>query len=118
MARILFKLRNVPEDEADEVRALLEEHGFAYYETTAGPWGISAAALWLAEDAQYDEAKRLLDGYQAARAARQRALFEGAARQTMWDSIKANPGRAIIYLTVIAGIVYLSLMPFFKLGLP
>ncbi len=44
MARLLFNLRNVPADEADEVRALLRAHGFAFHETPPSPWGISAGA--------------------------------------------------------------------------
>ena len=45
MAKLLFNLRNVPEDEADEVRQLLTTHGVDWYETRPGPWGISTGAL-------------------------------------------------------------------------
>ena len=41
MSKLLFRLRNVPDDEAEEVRQLLEEHGIETYETDAGNWGIS-----------------------------------------------------------------------------
>lgn len=31
MAKLLLNLRNVPDDEADDVRAMLEAHGIAFY---------------------------------------------------------------------------------------
>ncbi|MGH8025314.1 MAG: DUF6164 family protein, partial [Pseudoxanthomonas sp.] len=33
MAKLLLNLRNVPDDEADEVRAWLTESGMDFYET-------------------------------------------------------------------------------------
>ena len=47
MALLLFRLRNVPDDEADEVRHLLNENSIEFYETSAGNWGISMPAIWL-----------------------------------------------------------------------
>ena len=41
MSKLLFRLRNVPDDEADEVRELLTQHSIEFYETGAGNWGIS-----------------------------------------------------------------------------
>ena len=46
MATLLFRLRHVPDDEADDVRALLEENGIDFYETTPGNWGhLNAGAV-------------------------------------------------------------------------
>jgi hypothetical protein len=42
MAKLLLNLRNVPDDEADDVRALLDEHDIAYYETSRGARSGSA----------------------------------------------------------------------------
>lgn len=53
MSKLLFKLRGVPDDEADEIRALLAEKQIEYYETSAGNWGISLPALWLQDDSRY-----------------------------------------------------------------
>ena len=61
MSKLLFKLRNVPEDEADDVRNLLTTHQIDFYETSAGNWGISLSAIWITHDEQFDEAKRLFD---------------------------------------------------------
>ncbi|HET6397150.1 MAG TPA: DUF6164 family protein, partial [Pseudoxanthomonas sp.] len=41
MPKLLFPLRNVPQEEAAEVRALLDEAGLDWYETRPGPFGIS-----------------------------------------------------------------------------
>ena len=49
MAKLLFKLRGVPDDEADDVRQLLEENGMRVYETSAGTWGTGVPAIWLQE---------------------------------------------------------------------
>ncbi|MFQ3230986.1 MAG: hypothetical protein ACI9DO_002365, partial [Reinekea sp.] len=38
MASIVFRLNNVPEHEADLVRALLLENDIDFYETDAGRW--------------------------------------------------------------------------------
>ena len=45
MSKLLFRLRHVPEDEAEEVRALLEQNSIEFFETFAGNWGISLPAL-------------------------------------------------------------------------
>ena len=47
MAKLLLNLRNVPEDEADEVRAWLKENSLAFYETQPSPWGISGGGIWI-----------------------------------------------------------------------
>lgn len=73
MAKLLFSLRNVPDDEAAEVRALLDQHAFDWYETEAGLLGMSAPALWLREAADHPRARALLDGYQQQRQLQARA---------------------------------------------
>ena len=53
MPELLFKLRNVPDDEAEEVRQLLNDHEINFYETRAGGWGISMPGIWLPDDRQF-----------------------------------------------------------------
>ncbi|MBI5441365.1 MAG: hypothetical protein HY900_09165, partial [Deltaproteobacteria bacterium] len=44
--RPFLNLRNVPADEADEVRDLLRANAIDFYETQPSPWGISSGGLW------------------------------------------------------------------------
>ncbi len=75
MSALLFKLRNVPDDEAEDIRKLMDTHGIEIYETSAGNWGISMPAIWVQNDAQLPEAKQLLDQYQHTRAADARRTY-------------------------------------------
>ncbi|MCB1671231.1 MAG: DUF6164 family protein [Gammaproteobacteria bacterium] len=120
MAVLLFKLRHVPDDEADEVRALLEEHGIAFYETSAGNWRISMPALWLQDESQLREARSLLDRYQQDRSARARQeylnLKQTGQHQTLWKNFIREPIRVSLYLGGALVILYLSLQAFLSLG--
>ena len=64
MSVLLFRLRNVPEDEAEDIRELLTNNNFEFYETSAGNWGISTAAIWLNNNNGLDNAKKLIENYQ------------------------------------------------------
>lgn len=113
MAKLLLNLRNVPDDEATEVRAWLEEHGFAWYETRPSLWGISHGGLWLREDADLPRAKALMADYQArrrqqARAAREAALRDGSA-ETFGSLLRRRPGYVLGVLAAIVGILGLTL---------
>jgi hypothetical protein len=100
MSRLLLNLRNVPEDEADDVRALLDANGIAYYETTPGPWNISVGGIWVKEDADLGEARRLMAGYQQQRGERARAEHAAAVRagtvETFWSQLRAEPARVLL----------------------
>jgi hypothetical protein len=112
-------LRNVPDDELDELRALFAEAGIEIRETPAGPLGITAGSLWVVRDEQMTDAKRRFDHYQnergrRARAEREAELREGRAIGFM-QVLKAEPLRVI---AVIAGILFLlglSVLPFLLL---
>ena len=116
----LFSLRHVPEDEADGVRALLAEHGIEYFESVAGFWGISAPAIWLLDADRLGAARALIDAYQRERTARVRAEYreqKSAGRQrTVFDVMRENPLRFVVYLAAIAAILYFSVKPFLNLG--
>ena len=116
MSRLLFKMRYVPEDEAQEVRNLLRENQLEFFETSAGNWGISLPALWLKDDGQYEVAKKILDDYQSERSTRVRQEYEqsrqrGEAR-TLWHSFLENPIRFIFYIGLVGLVLYLSLSVF------
>ncbi len=119
MSALLFRLRNVPDDEAEEIRQLLADHAINFYETSAGNWGISFAGIWVKDKAQLAPAKALIETYQKERQIRVRAeyeqqLSEGRQRR-MLDVIKENPIRFLIYVAIIALVLTLSIKPFLDL---
>jgi len=119
MAKLLFKMRNVPDDEALEVRELLDANEIEYFETFAGNWGMSMPALWVKQEQQFGEARRLLDEYQAERAQRIKSEYEsqrarGEAR-TMWHSFVEDPFRFTAIMIGIGLVLYFSLRFFLTL---
>jgi len=116
----LFKLRNVPEDEAQEVRELLVNNNIDFYETPPGNWGISMPAIWLNEDDQLDRAKILIDEYQKDRQARIKQEYElskkDSKRQNFIKELFANPLQFLLYVGIAAVILYFSIKPFINFG--
>lgn len=116
----LFPLNGVPEDEAEEVRALLNAGEIDYYETPAGNWGLSVPALWLHDENQFAQARALIDVYQQARLLRVREEYEQQQREgrqrTLIDVIRENPLRFFAYVAVIVAIIYFSTQPFLDIG--
>lgn len=116
----LFPLNGVPDDEAEEIRALLKAHGVVFHETSSGNWGINSAAIWLQDGSRLEEAKALIADYQIERQARARAEYEQLCREgkqrTLADVIQEHPLRFIAYITVIAIILYFSIKPFLDIG--
>lgn len=114
-----MKLRGVPDDERVEIYDLFDEHGIDYYETSAGNWGISMPALWLRDHDQFPLARSLLDEYQAARYQQAREEYEMKCRygqQRSWgDLIRDNPWRFALYMGIVAGLIYISIVPFLAL---
>lgn len=117
MSKLLLNLRHVPDDEADEVRALLHEQGIGFFETRAGRWRISLAGIWV-EDADFSRAREHLDAYERARSERVRAeLAEARARgeaPSVLDNLRANPGGALLALIVIVAILALMAWPWWR----
>lgn len=117
LAKLLFRLRNVPDDEADEVRELLTQHQLSFYETTAGNWGISMPAIWLNKDTDYESARLLLDQYQHNRAQRMRSEYESArARgeaETQLQVLLREPVKTISLILLILVFLYLSTTAFY-----
>ena len=118
MVTLLFRLNNVPEDEAEDVRQLLDDKGFAFYETQAGFFGLGVAAIWLINDEQLPIAKATLDEYQAKRAIDQRQQYENLRANGeipgFFQSIFQHPFRFIGVLLLIAFVLSLMLIPFWK----
>jgi hypothetical protein len=120
MPTILFKLRDVPNDEADEIRELLTKNNIKYYETPPSMWGISAGAIWLKDEHQLENAKGLIEKYQRDRSIKIREEYEHLKREgkakTIIDKIKEGPVQFIIYLLLLLFILYVSIKPFLNFG--
>lgn len=119
MSKLLFRLRHVPDDEADEVRQLLDENEIEFFETSPGNWGISMPGLWVKTEDEFERGRALIDIYQEERRKRVREELElskarGDARTT-WHVFRENPIRFIAYLGLIVGVLYLSLDFFLSL---
>lgn len=120
MAVLLFRLNGVPDDEAADVRRLLVDNGIEWHETSAGLLGISIAGIWLPDAAQYDQARQLIDAYEARRAEGARAEYDerraqGRA-QTLLELVGAHPVRAVLSILGVLVLLYLSTIPFLRFG--
>ena len=113
MSKLLFKMRNVPEDEAQEVRELLDSNNIEFFETFAGSWGISLPAIWLKREDQLEQARVLLDEYQSERTNRLKHEYELSRQlgetKTIWHSFTENPFRFIAYMSLVGLVLFLSL---------
>ena len=102
MSKLLLNLRNVPDDEADDVRAMLDAKRIAFYETTPSPWGISFGGIWVTEDTEFADAKRAFDDYERQRSVRARAEYAAAKRagtaETFVRMLRADPLRVVMTL--------------------
>lgn len=116
MSKLLFRLRNVPEDEAQDVRELLESHDIAYFETSAGNWGISLPAIWTNESEKFEFARGLIDDYQAERTSRLRREYqlskERGEAKTLWHSFRESPIKFVVFSSLIGVVLYLSIQVF------
>lgn len=119
MAVLLFKLNDVPEEEAEEVRQLLRDHHFDFYETSAGRWRLSVAAIWLSDESQAAAARAVLDEYQtelSARVRREFAELEAQGRApTLWRSLTRHPIRFLFFTVAAVLVLALSILPFLSL---
>lgn len=106
MARIVFRLAGVPEQEAQEARDLLEHSDLDWYETSAGRWGISMPALWVRDDGDFEKARALIDDWQ-----QQRSVATEEIRG-FWQRCRQHPMEILITLVAAAGVLAISLLPF------
>lgn len=121
MTTLLFDLRGVPEDEADEVRTLLAGQGIDFYETSAGNWGMSMPALWLRNDADLEKARDVLNKYQQQRFLTSREnyllLKNTDQEKTFLKAFIDKPLLYCAYLFTILLVVYVSIKLLFEFGL-
>jgi hypothetical protein len=117
MAVLVFRLNGVGEQEAEEVRDLLAAGGFEFYETSAGRWHISVAAIWLVNDEDSDAARESIDRYQQQRQVEQREAIRQAideGRASSWkDRWRDEPATLMLVWVGLAVVVVVSIWPFF-----
>ncbi len=114
MSKLLLNLRDVPDDEADDVRRFLDSGGIGYYETRPNLWGISGG-IWIRDDGDVAEAKRLMAEYQRERQARAREERAEAERsgtaETFIDVLRTQPLRVALTVIAIALLLGLTALP-------
>ena len=115
MSKLLLNLRHVPDDEADDVRGLLDARGIGYYETRPSLWGVSGGGIWIRDDSDVEDAKRLMAEYQRQREARAReeraAAERSAAADTFVDVLRTQPLRVALVVIAIALVLALTAVP-------
>lgn len=119
MPKLLLNLRTATDDEADDVRALLDAKRIAFYETTPSLWGISSGGIWVTEDADFAAAKRAFDDYEQQRTERVRAEYAAAKRagtaETIASTWRDDPLRVVMTVVGILIVLGLATLPFFLL---
>lgn len=115
MSTLFLNLHNVPDDEADDVRALLDAQGIAFHETRPSMWGISFGGIWVTDDADFAAAKLAFDDYEQQRSVRVRAEFAAAKQAgtapTFLSLLRDDPLRVVMMvlgILIVLGLVTLS----------
>lgn len=116
MAHLIFRLRQVPDDEAEEVRQLLSDARLDFYETDAGNWGISMPGLWLTDPDDIPAAESLINTYQQDRKERMRLHAESESKagnsRTLLNSFKERPLYTAGLFLFCAALIYFMTKPF------
>ncbi|REG82403.1 DUF6164 family protein [Marinomonas pollencensis] len=112
MATLVFRLKYVPDEEADDIRQLLFDNDIPFYETSAGRWQISLAGIWVKEKEQAKAALLLIREDQAKRVTNRKP-------PTPWEWLvgyvqhaRQNPAESLFTLVAILMILTVSVLPF------
>jgi hypothetical protein len=118
MATLLFKLNQVPDDEAEDIRKLLDDGGFDVYETSAGFFGLGVAAIWLRDPNDIARARELINDYQVKRADTMQADYQARIANgeevQFWQHSLRPPIRTVGVLAIIVLILAVLMLPFWK----
>lgn len=108
MAIQVFHLHGVPAEEADDIRALLESHSIAFYETRPSNWGVSHGAIWVDTEEDAMAARQYIDRYQLDRVSRARQVGQSTSTP---DIFRQSPGRFLIVVLGILLVLLLTALP-------
>jgi len=119
MPVLVFRLRNVPDDEAADIRELLTSHTLDWYETSAGNWGIAMPGIWVRNDEDQAKARELINDYQKQRQSQLRSDYEQELEagnvSSFWQRLQQRPLRVIGIIIFCAFILYAMINPFLQL---
>lgn len=107
MAKLVFKLRHVGEDEAMDIRSLLATNDIEFHETTGGLLGLSVPGLWVVNDEQSPQAFELIHQYQQERMAKNREQ----PLPSFWHMFYKNPILWLRNVLLIAAVLVLTFLP-------
>ncbi len=115
MAKLLFNLRNVENDEAEDVFELLEQHNIDFYQTHGGSFGMSLPGIWVHDEVEYARARCLIDQYQHERQQRvkvhYRQLKACGQNDKLIRRLRRMPNRMITFTIAIIMILIVSIVP-------
>lgn len=115
MSLLLFRLNNVPEDEADAVREILREGDIDFYETSAGAFGISVAAIWLRDESQAPRARQMIAEFQEQHSRQLRAEWEESRKRgeadTFLKRLRREPFKMLLLIAGLIVVLYVSIVP-------
>lgn len=112
MATLVFRLKYVPDEEAEEIRQLLTDHDISFYETSAGRWQISMAGLWVKDKEQALQAIELIKADQMERAKDMVLPSFGQWFLGYLQHARQNPTEALFTLFAVVLILVISIAPF------
>ncbi len=117
MSHLIFKLNSVPEDEAQEIRQLLENAEIPFYETDSGRWGLGFAAIWVKEKSFLEQAKQIINDYQQERYQRVRqeheAQEEAGEKISRVEFFMNAPVKFSLLIIFAVLLAYFTVAPFF-----
>lgn len=120
MPALVFRLRNVPEDESDAVKALLDENRFDWYETTAGNWGIAMPGIWIANEQDLPLARQLIESHQGQWRRKQilarQERIEAGLEPGLIDRLKERPFASIGTVAFCLFLIYAMVSPFLRMA--
>ena len=112
-------LKNVPDDESNEIRSILTAHDIDYYETNSGTFGIGMAGIWLHDESKFDTAKGLLDEYSEKRLAQAqlelRHAIENNVNETFFKKLLREPFKILLFMVAVGAVLYISVVAFIEM---
>lgn len=108
MAKMIFRLNGVSDEEAYDVREALHNAELDVYETHQGRWGFSVAAIWLRDNSQFEEARAIIDRVQEDRYER----LKNEPVASFLEKIRQEPATVVLSLAAALAMIGLTLIPF------